>query len=40
MLCEGGFEEFRHAIDYLLTSKYVTGRILSMDGGRHLKQVH
>lgn len=25
------------AVDYLLESVYVTGRILHMDGGRHLK---
>lgn len=34
---EGGLEEFQHAIDYLLGSGYVTGRILPMDGGRHLR---
>ena len=34
---EGGFDEFRHAVDYLLASRYVTGRVLPMDGGRHLK---
>ena len=33
---EGGFNEFQHAIDYLLNSKYVTGRVLPLDGGRHL----
>lgn len=33
---EGGLEEVRHAIDYLLDSSFVTGRILPMDGGRHL----
>ena len=33
---EGGLDEFQHAIDYLLSSSYVTGRILPMDGGRHL----
>lgn len=33
---EGGVDEFQHAIDYLLTSHYVTGRVLPMDGGRHL----
>ncbi len=32
----GGMSEFQHAIDYLLDSEYVTGRILPMDGGRHL----
>ena len=34
---EGGFDEFQHAVDYLLNSKYVTGRVLPMDGGRHLR---
>jgi dihydromonapterin reductase/dihydrofolate reductase len=34
---EGGLDEFRHAVDYLLDSRYVTGRILHLDGGRHLK---
>ena len=33
---EGGLDEFQPAIDYLLSSSYVTGRILPMDGGRHL----
>ena len=33
---EGGLEELQHAIDYLLDSRYVTGRILHMDGGRHV----
>ena len=33
---EGGLEEFQHAVDYLMNSHYVTGRILPMDGGRHL----
>ena len=33
---EAGLDEFQHAIDYLLQSSYVTGRILPMDGGRHL----
>ncbi len=33
---EGGVDEFLHAIDYLLGSSYVTGRVLPMDGGRHL----
>jgi dihydromonapterin reductase/dihydrofolate reductase len=33
---EGGSDEFQHAIDYLLGSGYVTGRVLPMDGGRHL----
>ena len=33
---EAGLEEFQNAIDYLLQSQYVTGRVLPMDGGRHL----
>ncbi len=33
---EGGVEELLHAIDYLLASSYVTGRILPVDGGRHV----
>lgn len=33
---EAGLDEFLHAIDYLLCSRYVTGRVLPMDGGRHL----
>ena len=34
---EGGFDELIWSIDYLMSSKYVTGRILNLDGGRHLK---
>ena len=34
---EAGIEEFQHAVDYLLGSGYVTGRVLPMDGGRHLR---
>ena len=34
---EGGVEEFLHSIDYVLNSSYVTGRVLHLDGGRHLK---
>ena len=34
---EGGLDEFQAAIDYLLQSHYVTGRVLPMDGGRHLR---
>mgnify|MGYP001828798706 CR=1 FL=1 len=33
---EGGLEEFQRAVDYLLESSYVTGRVLHLDGGRHL----
>ena len=35
---EAGLEEFGHAIDYLLQSNYITGRVLPLDGGRHLVQ--
>ena len=34
---EGGWDELQHAIDYLFASHYVTGRVLPIDGGRHLK---
>jgi dihydromonapterin reductase/dihydrofolate reductase len=34
---EGGLDEIRLVVDYLLQSQYVTGRILPVDGGRHLK---
>jgi len=34
---EGGLDEFQRAVDYLLESNYVTGRIHHLDGGRHLK---
>ena len=34
---EGGLDEFQHAVDYLMSSHYVTGRVLPMDGGRHLR---
>lgn len=33
---EGGLDEIQHQVDYLLDSRYVTGRVLHMDGGRHL----
>ncbi|MFK8031297.1 MAG: dihydromonapterin reductase [Gammaproteobacteria bacterium] len=33
---EGGLDELLHNVDYLMGSHYVTGRILPMDGGRHL----
>jgi dihydromonapterin reductase/dihydrofolate reductase len=33
---EGGLAEMQHQVDYLLDSTYVTGRIIAMDGGRHL----
>ncbi len=34
---EGGIDEFMQAVDYLLDSQYITGRMLPLDGGRHLK---
>ena len=34
---EGGLEEFQQTVDYLLDSQYVTGRVLHLDGGRHLR---
>jgi len=37
MQCEGGLKEIQLAVDYLLESTYVTGRILPVDGGRHVK---
>jgi dihydromonapterin reductase/dihydrofolate reductase len=33
---EAGLEELLQAVDYLMSSRYVTGRILPLDGGRHL----
>ncbi len=33
---EGGLDELLHQVDYLMNSRYVTGRIVHMDGGRHL----
>ncbi len=35
---EAGLDEFSHAVDYLLDSQYVTGRVMPLDGGRHLVQ--
>lgn len=34
---EGGLQEVISAVDYLLLSRYVTGRTMHLDGGRHLK---
>jgi len=34
---EGGLQEVISTVDYLLSSTYVTGRTLHLDGGRHLK---
>ncbi len=34
---EAGFAELLHAVDYLFDSDFVTGRILHLDGGRHLR---
>lgn len=36
MLREAGLGELLQAVDYLMSSRYVTGRILPLDGGRHL----
>ena len=33
---EAGLAEFQHNVDYLLGSRYVTGRVIHLDGGRHL----
>jgi len=33
---EGGLDEMQRTVDYLLNSGYVTGRVLNLDGGRHL----
>ncbi|MBY6185113.1 dihydromonapterin reductase [Marinobacter hydrocarbonoclasticus] len=33
---EGGEEEVWQAVQYLMSSQYVTGRTLHLDGGRHL----
>lgn len=34
---EGGMQEVLSTVDYLLSSSYVTGRTMHLDGGRHLK---
>jgi dihydromonapterin reductase/dihydrofolate reductase len=34
---EGGLDELQKAVDYLFDSQYITGRILPLDGGRHLR---
>jgi dihydromonapterin reductase/dihydrofolate reductase len=34
---EGGLDELQRAVDYLLDSDFVTGRVLHLDGGRHLR---
>ena len=33
---EGGLQEMINAVRYLMDSEYVTGRVLPVDGGRHL----
>lgn len=33
---EGGLDELQRSVDYLMSSTYVTGRILHLDGGRHI----
>lgn len=37
MQCEGGLDEFQRCIDFIMESDFITGRILPLDGGRHLK---
>lgn len=34
---EGGYTEVESTVNYLMQSQYITGRILHLDGGRHLK---
>ncbi len=34
---EGGFEELLVMVDYLMASRFITGRVMPLDGGRHLK---
>lgn len=34
---EGSFEEAIAAVEYLMASRYITGRTIHLDGGRHLK---
>ena len=34
---EGGVDEVQNAVDYLMQSGFVTGRVLPLDGGRHVK---
>ena len=33
---EGGIEPFLQTIDYLMSNSFVTGRVLALDGGRHV----
>lgn len=35
---EGGLDEMTAMVNFLLDSRYITGRILPLDGGRHLVQ--
>ncbi|MEP4890711.1 MAG: dihydromonapterin reductase [Aliiglaciecola sp.] len=37
MQTEGSFQEAINTIEWLLASRYVTGRTIHLDGGRHLK---
>jgi dihydromonapterin reductase/dihydrofolate reductase len=34
---EAGYEEIIRAVDYIFASKFMTGRNIQLDGGRHLK---
>lgn len=37
---EGGYKEVESTVNYLMQSQYITGRILHLDGGRHLASKH
>ncbi|GAB57592.1 dihydromonapterin reductase [Rheinheimera nanhaiensis] len=34
--CEPGAEEMSNAVQYLLNSRYITGKVIALDGGRQL----
>lgn len=34
---EGGVDELARAVDYLMESEFITGRVLPLDGGRHVR---
>ena len=34
---EGGVDELQRAVDYLMESEFITGRVLPLDGGRHVR---
>lgn len=37
MQTEGSFQEAINTVEWLLASRYITGRTINLDGGRHLK---